>query len=82
MFALQRLNTGQVMAVVVSVQGLVLFFNPFFSFISISEDTNGEKAFLRCVNLYEDMKKSEPLGGTPRAGGQVTPAYLWKRCTS
>lgn len=41
MLALQRLDAGQVVAVVVSVQGLVLFFNPFFSFVSISGDTNG-----------------------------------------
>lgn len=45
MFALQCLNTGQVMTVVVSVEGLVFFFNPFFGFISISEDTNEKIVF-------------------------------------
>lgn len=43
MFALQRLDAGQVVAVVVGVESLVLLFNPFFSFVSISEDTNAKK---------------------------------------
>lgn len=42
-FALQRLDAGQVVAVVVGVESLVLLFNPFFSFVSISEDTNAKK---------------------------------------
>lgn len=38
MFALQSLDTGQVVTVVVSVEGLVLLLNPLFSFISIPEE--------------------------------------------
>lgn len=37
MFALQSLDTGQVVTIVVSVEGLVLFLNPLFGFISIPE---------------------------------------------
>ena len=35
-FALQSLNTGQVVTVVVSVESLVLLLNPLFGFISVS----------------------------------------------
>lgn len=37
MFALQSLDTGQVVTIVVSVEGLVLLLNPLFGFISIPE---------------------------------------------
>lgn len=37
MFTLQSLDTGQVMTVVVCVEGLVLLLDPLFSFISIPE---------------------------------------------
>lgn len=36
-FTLQSLDAGQVVTIVVSVEGLVLLLNPFFSFISIPE---------------------------------------------
>lgn len=36
MLALQGLDTGQIVAIIVCVQSLVLLFNPFFGFVSIS----------------------------------------------
>lgn len=36
MFALQGLDTGQVVTVIVCVQSLILLFDPLFGFISIS----------------------------------------------
>lgn len=53
MFALQSLDTGQVMAVVVSVEGLVLLLDPLFSFICISE-----KAQTTRVNAVKDVQTS------------------------
>lgn len=58
MFTLQSLNTGQVMAIVVSVECLVLLLNPLFSFISIpvEEQTTLFKLYINCRKnvLYKD----------------------------
>lgn len=37
MFTLQSLDTGQIMTIIVCVEGLVLLFNPLFGFISIPD---------------------------------------------
>lgn len=79
MFALQGLNTGQVMTVVVSVEGLVFFFNPLFGFISISEDRNEKTVFstdLKCKRMALAHHRQH------WAIEHGNLSYLWKRCTS
>ena len=41
-FALQSLNAGQVVAVVVRVESLVLLLDPLFGFVSVSVDGHGQ----------------------------------------
>lgn len=62
MFALQSLDTGQVVAVVVGVEGLVFLLNPLFSLIGIPEEAQTENLGQRRCAIgcqRRDQRKEE-----------------------